>query len=159
MPTIKRTLICAGSGPEKTWRLLFSLGQWLRDFADLFDEKPCDRAERTLLQGDDSVWNAGRWQFNWQDFGPGARGWKRQYGSRKDREKGSSRHDTKPHLRGDGEHSRGGIVEPAGAKGPRIKRPERVFGRRQAPRFVHHPRKLDLASPGPRILCPRRDDT
>src|SRR5262249_32947120 len=120
MPTIKRTLICSGSGPEQTWRLLFSLGQWLRHFADLFDEKLCDRAEGMFLQGDDSVWHAGRWQFNWQDLDPWARGGKRQYGSRKDREKGPSCHDTKPHLRRDGEHSRARIVEPAGAKDPRI---------------------------------------
>jgi hypothetical protein len=42
-------------------RLLFFLRQRLGDLAGMLDEKLRDRAERTVLQGDDSVWHWGHW--------------------------------------------------------------------------------------------------
>jgi len=38
------------------------------DFTGVLDEKLGDRAERAILQGDDSIWNAGHRQFNGQDL-------------------------------------------------------------------------------------------
>ena len=56
------------TGHRWNGRLLFSLRQRLRDFAGAVDEKPRDGAERAALQGDDSDWHAGHWQFNGQDL-------------------------------------------------------------------------------------------
>ena len=48
--------------------LPLSLGRRPCDFAGVLDEKRGDRAKRTILQGDDSIWNAGHRQFNGQNL-------------------------------------------------------------------------------------------
>src|SRR5260221_6443613 len=55
-------------GHRWNWRLLFSLRKRFSDFTDMLDEKLSDRAERAILQGDDSIWNAGHRQFNGQNL-------------------------------------------------------------------------------------------
>ena len=41
-------------GQERTLHLLFPLRPRLRDFAGLLNEKPCNRTERAVGQGDDA---------------------------------------------------------------------------------------------------------
>jgi hypothetical protein len=55
-------------GRRWNWRLLFSLRKRFSDFTDMLDEKLSDRAERAILQRDDSIWNAGHRQFNGQNL-------------------------------------------------------------------------------------------
>jgi hypothetical protein len=56
--------LCARSGIA----LSFLFRQRLCDFAGSVDDQLCSRAERAVLQGDDSVWHTDHWQFNGQDL-------------------------------------------------------------------------------------------
>ena len=51
-----------------TWHLPFFSCQRLRNFAGIVDEKLDDRAERAILQGDNSIWHAGVLQLDRQDL-------------------------------------------------------------------------------------------
>jgi len=57
-----------GVGHEPTWRLSFSLCQRLRNFAGRVDKKLRNRAERAVLQGDDSNRQGCDRQVNRQDL-------------------------------------------------------------------------------------------
>src|SRR5262245_24208803 len=56
------------------------LRQRRRYFAGGVDEKLRNRAQRAILQGNDSGWKAGRWQLNGQDGEFGSLGGKPQCG-------------------------------------------------------------------------------
>jgi hypothetical protein len=55
-------------GRRWSWRLLFTLRKRLSHFAGVLDEEPGNRAERAVLQGDDSIWNAWYRQLNGQNL-------------------------------------------------------------------------------------------
>ena len=63
---------------KPTWHLPFPLCQRLQDFAGFVDEKPRDRTEGTVLQGDNSHWHACVLQLDGQDLDPWTLG-KSQY--------------------------------------------------------------------------------
>jgi len=50
------------------WQLLLSLRQRLCDLTGTLDEKLCDGADRTALQGDDPNLQVGHRRFNGQDL-------------------------------------------------------------------------------------------
>src|SRR3977135_3851678 len=99
-----------------TWRLSFSLRQRLGDLARAVDEKLGDGAERAVLQGNDSIWPARRWQSNRQDSKLRALGEKSKCGSRENSDKTAGRQQTNAHMRAISDHTHPRIIEPAGAK-------------------------------------------
>jgi hypothetical protein len=143
---------------KQTGCLLFSLHQMFGDFAGLLDEKLRDGADRTVLQGDDSVSYAGLWQFNGQDLEFRVLGGKSQCGNREKCDKAPGRRQIYTHLRGIGDHNRAGIIEPTGAKCFHYDRSDHASRRRQHPRLVRQIGKLDPAPPNPLTLRAHRDD-
>jgi hypothetical protein len=103
-------------GHNPTSRYSFSLCRSLCDFAGAVDEKPCDRAERAVLQGDDSIRPARHWQFNGQHLELRALGEKSKCGSRENGDKTAGRQQTNAHMRAIRDHAHPRIIEPAGAE-------------------------------------------
>ena len=147
----------SASGQKPTCVYHFFLRQRLRDVAGVLDEKLRDRAERAVLQGDDSDRHAGIGSLTGKTLisGPGGKSQtevgkivrKRPVATRLIRTSGE---------RSDHSHAR--IVETAGAKDVHCDRPNHAFRRWQHPRFVHQLGKRDPAPPSPRASRARHDD-
>src|SRR6516165_9045845 len=100
-----------------------------REFiAGVLDEKPRDRAERTVLQGEDSGGHGGYWQLNGQNLDISAPNRKSQCRSREHRQEGSRRWKIETHLRGLSDHNCAGMIEPTGAKSLQCKRCDPTAG-------------------------------
>src|SRR5262249_41536607 len=97
--------------------LALSLRQRLCDFAGMLDEKPRDRAERAVLQGDDTDRHGGNWQFDRQDLELRPPGRESQCGRGKNRKKTPARQEAHSHVGRNGENRRRRIIEPAAPEG------------------------------------------
>ena len=77
--------VASRDGPIADKASIIWLCQEIRNLTGVLDEEPCDGAERTILQGEDSDRHWGHWQLNRQNLDLSAPGWKSQCGSREHR--------------------------------------------------------------------------
>src|SRR6478735_10358156 len=93
--------------------LSFSFRKWLGYLACAVDEKPGNRADRAVLQGNDSIRSSRRRQFNGQDLKLRTLDEKSECGGRENCDETAGRQQADAHMRAIRDHAHLRISEPA----------------------------------------------